>query len=294
MRFKKKKPFKGKAVLFLLLITLIGFPPLFYYSREVPEPGNEVYVTELPQDVRNVLGATSTGSEVKVRIPILLYHYIEYVQDKNDKTRQSLNIPPYILQEQIETLKNAGYTFINADDLSLALSGKIKLPKNVVMLTFDDGYMDFYTDAYPIIKKEGVKAVEYVVADFLNRPNFMFTFQLREIAKNPLVEIGAHTMDHVWLKGMASKSAEFQISQSRKDLQDITGLPINAFAYPYGAFDEQAITLTKNAGFTSAVSTIPGIEDTIHTRYFLYRIRPGYRTGKDLLNFLKQDTFKPW
>lgn len=286
--------FQVKTTLVILAVFIISLPVLFYYSRKVPEPGNEDYVTEIPADVKKVLGAQSVSPEVKIRVPILLYHYIEYVQDKNDKIRQSLDIPPDILTSQIETLKNAEYSFINAHDLVLALQGKLKLPQNVVMLTFDDGYMDFYTDAYPILKKEQVKAVEYVVADFLNRPNFMFTFQLQEIAKDPLVEIGAHTMDHVWLKGMVRQNAEYQIAESRKDLQNITKLPIESFAYPYGAFDQQAISIAREAGFTNAVSTVPGVDNTTDTRYFLYRIRPGYRTGEDLLSFLKQDTFKPW
>lgn len=286
--------FQKKVILTLFLIGVLITPLAFYNARKVPDPGNEVLVTEIPSDVRKVLGAQSTKPEVKVRVPILLYHYVEYVQDKNDKTRQSLNIPPYILTSQIETLKNAGFTFINAQDLSMALAGKIKLPEKVVMLTFDDGYMDFYTDVVPIIKKEQVKSVEYVIADFLNRPNFMFTFQLQELAKNPFVEIGAHTMDHVWLKGITRQAAEYQISQSRKDLQKITNLPIDSFAYPYGAFDQQAIELAKNAGFSNAVSTIPGIEHSRDSQYFLFRIRPGYRTDSDLLQYLKQETFKTW
>lgn len=283
-----------RIIVFLIIIFAFGSPFLIYNLRKVPEPGNEVYVTEIPPDVKKVLSTESAIPEITIRVPILLYHYVEYVQDKNDKTRQSLNIPPNILTSQIESLKSAGYTFINASELSSALEGKTKLPDKVVMLTFDDGYMDFYTNVFPILKAEQIKAVEYVVPDFLNRPNFMFTFQLKEIAKNPLVEIGAHTMDHVWLKGATKNKTEYEISQSRKELQSITDLPIDSFAYPYGAFDQQAIGIVKSAGFTNAVSTIPGIEHTRYTRYFLYRIRPGYRTGQDLLKFLKQETFKPW
>lgn len=294
MSSKKKKPFKSRKFIFFFVIALVGFPILIYNSRKVPEPGSDVRVTKIPAEVKKVLASKSQNSEIKVRVPILLYHYVEYVQDRNDTIRQKLDIPPYIFLSQLKTLKNAGYTFINSSDLGNALSGKEKLPKNPIMLTFDDGYMDFYTDVYPILEKEDAKAVEYVIPDFLNRPNFMFTFQLQQLAKSPLIEIGAHTMDHVWLKGVASKSAQYEISQSRKELQNITGQAVDSFAYPYGAFDQQAINFVEKAGFTNAVSTIPGIEDTNHTRYFLYRIRPGYRTGQELLSFLKQDTFKLW
>jgi peptidoglycan/xylan/chitin deacetylase (PgdA/CDA1 family) len=122
----------------------------------------------------------------------------------------------------------------------------------------------------------------------------MFTSQVEEIAKNPLVEIGAHTMDHVWLAGIAADRAHYEIAQSRKTLQDLLHLPINSFAYPYGAFDQTAIQMVKDAGFTNALSTIPGIVHSQSTEYFLYRLRPGYRTGQTLLTFLTQDTFQPW
>jgi peptidoglycan/xylan/chitin deacetylase (PgdA/CDA1 family) len=154
--------------------------------------------------------------------------------------------------------------------------------------------MDFYTDVFPILKKEQVKAVAYIVPDFLDRPNYLFTFQLKQIAKSPLVEIGAHTMDHLALKGMSREKVEYQIAQSKKQLQELLHLPINSFAYPYGSFDEQAIQLTKDAGYTNAVSTLPGIIQNQENAYYLYRLRPSYRTGTELLNFLNQTTFQAW
>ena len=257
---------KGKWF-FLLAFLFIGVF-IFYQNRSVPEPGRIAEVTILPSEFKNVLGIQASKPETSVRVPILLYHYVEYVKDKGDTIRKSLNITPDTLTSQIETLKNAGYIFINTSDLANVLSGKAELPRKPVILTFDDGYMDFYTDVFPILKEENVKAVEYVIPDFLNRPNFMFTFQLREIAKSSLVEIGAHTMDHVWLKGVSRKTAQFEIAQSRKVLQDLLGLPINSFAYPYGAFDQQAIDIVKDAGLTNAVSTVTGINQNLDTQYF--------------------------
>ncbi len=275
-----------------LLIILIS-PLLVYQSRGIEAPAGED-VLALPVEISKVLGAKNTKEQVSVRVPILMYHYVEYVQDKNDTFRQKLNITPDTLTAQIETLKDAGYTFINSSDLSSALSGKTKLPSKVVMLTFDDGYMDFYTDVFPIIKKENVKVVEYVISDFLNRPNFMFGFQVQEIAKSPLVEIGAHTVNHLWLKGLPRETVQYQIGKSRKDLENMINASVYSFAYPYGAFDEQAIDLVRSAGFTNAVSTVPGVEHTNNSQYFLFRLRPGYRTGKELTNYLESNSFKPY
>src|SRR5258708_2666314 len=269
----------------LLLLSVVTGLFFYYHSGRLPEAGDDYIVTTIPSDVTpaNVLGAktslTPTPS-ISVKVPIFLYHYVEYVQDIKDKGRISLNIPPNILTAQIETLKTAGYTFITPNDLTAALAAKQKLPAKIVMLTFDDGYMDFYTDVFPILKKEQVKGVAYIVPNFLDRPNYMFSLQLREIAKSPLVEIGAHTMDHVWLQGIAKERAQYEIAQARKTLQDMLHLAINSFAYPYGAFDQQAIQLVKNAGFTNPVSTVPGISHTQDLPYFLYRLLPDYKTHR--------------
>lgn len=292
-KYKESSHKAGLISIFIFLFLAFGLF-LFYQSRRIPELGEEAQITMLPQEMLNVLG-TKIGPQLfekQERVPVFLYHYIEYVKD--DPGRQKLTIPPNILTAQIETLKDAGYTFITPDDLMNDLSGKIILPEKLVILTFDDGYMDFYTDVFPILKKENVKAIAYIVPDLLNRPNYMFTFQVKEIAKSPLIEIGSHTMNHIWLKGISKETAEYEISQSRKTLADMVQLPINSFAYPYGALDQQAVNLVKDAGYANAVSTIPGIIQTEQNNFFLYRLRPGYRTGEELIKFLAQNDFKAW
>jgi len=146
---------------------------------------------------------------------------------------------------------------------------------------------------FPILKQEKVNAVAYIIVDFLNRPNFLFSFQLEEMAKSPLIEIGAHTMDHFALKVWIKIKLNIKFLRVRIALQKELHLPINSFAYPYGSFDQQAIDLVRAAGFTNAVSTLPGIKDTTDNRFYLYRLHPGYMTGQELLNFLAQDQFQP-
>lgn len=241
----------------------------------------------VPQDVlakakeeKSVLGASV------LHVPILMYHYVEYVQDSEDKKRMSLDTNPYVLEEEIKTLKDAGYNFITNAQLTSALNGNFKLPEKPILLTFDDSYRDFYTDAYPILKKYKARATQYVIAGFLDRNNHLLTSQLEEIAKDGLVEIGAHTVDHVWLKGQPTKTDDYEIAQSKKILEALIHKPVISFAYPFGAFDLQAVDEVKKAGFTSASSTVPGIDQQRTNKYFLYRLRPGGRTGKELLAWL--------
>ncbi len=229
---------------------------------------------------------TAASISAHLRIPILMYHYVEHVKDRNDKIRISLNTLPETLDMQIKTLKDAGYTFMTTAEIPKYFQGGKWLPNKPVILTFDDGYRDFYTDAFPILKKYQAKAVIYVVSGFLDKSNNLTHKQLKEIADNGLIEIGAHTINHVSLKGMNSKKAQLEISKSKDDLEKELGIKVVSFAYPYGSFDLPAIELVKNAGFDTAVSTIPGTEVNLDNLYFLYRLRPGGRVGTSLLDFV--------
>ena len=224
---------------------------------------------------------------VSVHVPILMYHYVEYVQDKNDTIRISLNTTPYTLENEIKTLRDAGYTFMTNKELTDVFNGEAQLPPKPILLTFDDGYRDFYTDAYPILKKYQVKATQYVISGFLGYQNHLLKGQLQEIAQDGLVEIGAHTVHHVWLKGQLFKTVADEIFQSKASLEKLINKPVVSFAYPFGAFDQQVRETVRNFGFSSALSTIPGAEQKQENKYFLYRLRPGGRTGKTLLAWLE-------
>lgn len=267
------------AILVVLLIIGLLLPKIANFQKPIPD------VVELPKDVQESI--RNLKPQKFLRMPILMYHYVEYVKDDKDTIRKSLNIIPYIFEEQVKTLKNAGYFFITLADLANALDDKNNLNPKSVILTFDDGYRDFYTDVFPILKKYQVKAVVYIVPNFLNKPNNMDTWMVSEIAKSGLVEIGAHTMDHTYLAGLPLQRVKYEIEQSKKYLEKNFGIRVVSFAYPYGAFDNQAIDVVKKAGIRTAVTPINGIFAQDINRFFLYRIRPGVKTGEELLNLLK-------
>src|SRR5258708_6379398 len=140
------------------------------------QPNNQIATSSSKINSATVSAIPLTGTiSATLRVPIIMYHYVEYVQDKNDKLRIALDTTPYTLENEIQTLIAAGYNFITNNDLADALDGKTNLPANPILLTFDDGYRDFYTDAYPILKKYHVRATNYVIAGFLNRPNHLLT-----------------------------------------------------------------------------------------------------------------------
>ncbi len=273
------------AFLILTFVVLVTVFPVHVKNREV---------SRLPKQIEKRLASQQASSSATLRVPILMYHYVEYVTDERDTIRKSLALTPHVFEKQLQTLVNDGYTFITTKDLADVLDEKAKLPAKPIILTFDDGYGDFYTDVFPLLKKHNVKAVTYIVPGVLDKLNYMTSSQAAEVAKSDLVEIGAHTVHHAWLKGMGKEQATYEIGESKKMLEANYGKPVVSFAYPYGAFDSQAADIAKQVGFRTAVSTVPGIESSKNNQYFLYRIRPGGRTGQDFLNFLSQSSFKAW
>lgn len=282
---------------FLIAIIYLGWHYYFanYYDSSTSKRElKDLSPPPVPPDIKNKLSrlmtsklsSSSPEATLSVRIPVLMYHYIEYVQDRGDKTRMSLDLIPYVFEEEVKTLKSAGYTFLTMKDVADILDKKQKLPEKPIALTFDDGYRDFYTDAYPILKKYQVKATQFVITGFIDRPNHLLTSQIQELAQDPLIEIAAHTVHHYWLKNLKLQTVSAEVFQSRIMLQDLIKKPVVSFAYPYGAFDSQSAEVVRDAGFRTAVATLPGITQGDLNRFYLFRLRPGGRTGPALLNWL--------
>lgn len=282
-RIKKLHPYYFNIVLLAILILLIL---AFFFILETSNFNRAIpNVVELPQDI--IESIKNLKSQKYLHVPIFMYHYVEYVKDEGDTIRKSLNITPYTFDMEVKTLKDARYVFITTKDLADALDDKITLSPKSVILTFDDGYRDFYTDVFPILKKYQVRAVVYIVPNFLNELNNLTPWMLLEITRSGLVEIGAHTMNHTYLRDLPLQRVKYEVEQSKKYLERNLGIKVVSFAYPYGAFDNAVIDVVKKAGFRSAVTEISGSFAMDTNRFSLYRIRPGGRVGQALLDLLE-------
>jgi len=216
-------------------------------------------------------------------IPILLYHYVEINSDPKDTIRISLTIPRNVFEKQIQSLLSEGYTFLTVSEVGKILDGKMAMPGKAVVLTFDDGYRDFYTDVFPLLQFYNIKATLFVVSGFLNHSNNITNEQLSDIVKSGLVEIGGHTVNHASLTSLSKERAKWEIEEDKKILEQKFGIKMTSFAYPYGLFDEDVANIVKDAGYLQAVSVIRGNEQTKSNRYFLFRIRPGAGIGEYLI-----------
>lgn len=221
------------------------------------------------------------------RIPIITYHYVENVKDPKDTIRKSLNIPPFVLDKELEELSKNNYQTLFMRDIPKIVSGDMAYSTKSAALTFDDGYEDFYTDAFPLLKKYNIKATIFIIYDFIGRKGFMTESELKEISDSKLVEIGAHTMDHLYLKLLQNNIVTKQVVGSKKGLEDMLQLRVESFAYPYGAFDQDTIDVVRAAGFTSAVSEIAGDLQSSENLLYLSRIRAGNFSYSNIIRFLE-------
>lgn len=269
---------------FVILVLGIMLIPLFFYIGYT----KLLYIPTNLHIAKNVQKPSTSFQDIEQlwpkKVPILMYHYVEYVQDKNDTIRQSLAISPSTFEKQMETLVNGGYTFLTASELGTIFNGEKALPNRSILITFDDGYRDFYTDVYPILKKYSIKATVYMIAGDIGYKNYMTEKQLQNIASEGLVEIGAHTIHHVNLQTATEPVMKNELVEGRNIIEEVIDKPVISFAYPDGQFSELSEQKVKEAGYTTAMTTKPGIMITSNLdRYALSRIRTGNATGTDLL-----------
>lgn len=218
-------------------------------------------------------------------VPILMYHYIETAPASS--TMKGLYLDPAIFKSQLNEIKKEKYNSVFVSELANSLISKKSLPNNSLALTFDDGYEDFYTIVYPLLKKCKIKATVYVIINALDKPGYLTKEQLKELAGNEYVEIGSHTFNHLDLMTLNKYKAEFEIVKSKKYLETITNKPVLSFCYPYGRYNNYDVKLASRAGYLASVTTKTG---TIHYQsgiQTLTRLRTGAEDGQKFLNWLK-------
>jgi peptidoglycan/xylan/chitin deacetylase (PgdA/CDA1 family) len=197
------------------------------------------------------------AGHAEVHVPILEYHYIRVNPDPRDRLGFNLSVTPPDFQAQMDWLKASGYHPIDLSQLRAYFEKQTQLPARPVVLTFDDGYSDFFTTAFPVLNSHGFRAVSYVVPGFLDQPRYMTTAEVKAI-DGAGIEIAAHTMHHVDLTRQAAAGLTIEIQGSKSALEQITGHPVLDFCYPSGMYNATVIAATEHAGFQSATTEAPG------------------------------------
>lgn len=201
--------------------------------------------------------------------PILMYHSIAEQPPRNTSR---LSVSPTSLAEQLAWLADHGYTgrtFLEAAELLR----DDQLPDRTAVLTFDDGYADFATDALPLLQRFGYPATLFVTTGWVadagvnsaGRPldRTLRWQQIREAA-DAGIEIGAHGHSHAALDGLSDEQLKEELCRSRALLEDCIGRPVPTLAYPFGYSSPRVRRAARSAGyrFAAAVRNVRATPDS--------------------------------
>jgi peptidoglycan/xylan/chitin deacetylase (PgdA/CDA1 family) len=209
-----------------------------------------------------------------IKVPIVTYHYLRVNPDTRDRLGFALSVTPADFAAQMDWLARAGYHPITTEDLYAYLNHTRGLPSKPVILTFDDGYADFYTTALPILKSHDFKATAYIVSGFVGRGGYMTQDQIREVDRSG-IEIGSHSVTHADLRHLSVGSVRAEVVDSKRYLEQLVGHPVTAFCYPSGKYTGTVAYEVAAAGYHSATTTAWGAWHALGDRFYWGRLRAG-------------------
>ncbi len=189
----------------------------------------------------------------KYVVPILMYHRV----DGKGKS-SSLSVSPENFRRQMRFLSRWNYNVIPLAKLAHSIEQKERLPRNTVVLTFDDGYEDNYVFAYPVLKKYNLPATIFVIVDSAGREGYLNYAQMKEMASSGIITIGSHTLAGDYLPGKTSLRLKREIGASKRILQGRLNKKVDLFCYPIGGFSPQIQEIVKRYGYQAACTTNRG------------------------------------
>jgi peptidoglycan/xylan/chitin deacetylase (PgdA/CDA1 family) len=220
-------------------------------------------------------GTPGVSAATGTYLPILMYHY-----------------PPPNFEEQLVHLEQTGYAVIDLDEALAGLRGG-PLPPKPVVITFDDGF-SAQMQAYEVLKRHNMKATFYIIdggaasswcigasrryGDPLQPPGgcgdaYLNWEQVRLLDNSGLITIGGHTVNHRNLAMLSEADQRFEIAAGKEELERQLGHGIRHLAYPYGAYNEISSVIAREAGYLTAVTTIPGNVQPGASAFALRRVR---------------------
>lgn len=193
--------------------------------------------------------------ETPLTVPVLLYHHLEPGADGSN----GAVISTEEFAAQIAWLADNGYTSVTTADLLDWLNGAQPLPDRPVMITFDDGYRSNYAYAYPVLQQHGFTGVVFMVTSLAGQKfgslEYLGWEDMRALAASGVIEIQAHSHDGHRLIGGEPALIAWSEEEILEDWRKLTeamaaeGLPpVVAYAYPFGAHDEEAVNALRAAG----------------------------------------------
>ena len=229
---------KLNLLLLFLNIVLLGLLAVFMLNR----PNQSKNKQQQAQTSQSKTTAKWKTYDKPVQIPILMYHAV-HVMDPSEASNANLIVDPDLFEAQIKALAKAGYYFLTPEEAYKAFTENALPAKKVVWLTFDDGNEDFYTIAYPILKKYKAKATNNVITGFVKKGNAgnLTVKQMKEMMAHGM-SFQSHTVNHPDLSATDKATQKVELTDSIDFLENKLNTEVNTIAYPSGRYNLQVRT----------------------------------------------------
>jgi len=216
-------------------------------------------------------------------VPILAYHSISDNLFGYSHPYYQINTAPEVFRQQMCWLRAAGYQTMHLRDLPRYSSPSGDGGKKIV-LTFDDGYRDFLTEAWPVMQQCGFSATIFLVTDRIQQESrrlegadYLTWQDLRELHDQG-VSFGSHTVSHADLRSLGPEQIDYELGYSKEVIEQKLGVPVRSFSYPFPFPEEDdhfvryLVDVLQNLGYQNAVSTVIGRARCDRHGFFLPRL----------------------
>ncbi len=209
-----------------------------------------------------------------------MYHHIAVSPPDADAVRRDLSVPPEAFEHQLQYLVEEGYTSLALSDLLHHLARGASLPAKPIILTFDDGYRDVYTEAFPLLRGYGMIGNIFVITGLIDQEHteYLSWSQVEEMHRAGM-QFGSHSYSHPDLRGQSAEYLVWQILGSKEAIEQRTQEPVRFFSYPSGRYDPLVVEILHSARFWGAVTPLGGmcfLAAWAYLAWALYRSRgPG-------------------
>ena len=290
---KRRVPKKIKALLginALLLVCIFICSFLLIKRITQPSDGNTsgTAITRSLDEHSSSIEWTRVKKPVK--LPILMYHSVHNMAE-SEAANANLIVDPETFESQLKALKNAGYYTLTPEEAYRILAkNEVPKGKKYVWLTFDDGNEDFYTIAYPILKKYKAKATNNVITGFVKKGNAgnLTVKQMKEMMAHGM-SFQSHTVNHPDLSTTDKATQKVELTDSIDFLENKLNTEVNTIAYPSGRYNQTTLDLAKKT-YKLGLTTNEGLASAKDGLLSLNRVRIlPTTTAKGLLSEIATD-----
>ncbi|MEK7218727.1 MAG: polysaccharide deacetylase family protein [Patescibacteria group bacterium] len=170
--------------------------------------------------------------DIHFSIPLLVYHHLRPAQPYPKTTWSwKMSVSPAVFGQQMQWLEDHGYTPVDLDTYVKIARGETLGPVKPVAITFDDSHRTQYDVAFPILKERGFTAVFYLITKTLDAGESLTRAQVKEMGDAGM-DIQSHTVNHLQLTRLGQAELDWELAESRRVLEELTGKPVRHIAYP--------------------------------------------------------------